>query len=143
VGVFDHYEDARLLVNRLVGGGIAPHQVSIVGADVTVVERILSRYSYGRAALTSGGTGLWVGALVGGLISLLSPDEGVAPLVAGGLIGAGAGMIVGIALYTSRGATRPRYRSTQQVIAATYRVVVDAEVGGKAKRLAAEEGGQA
>ena len=142
VGVFDHYEDARSLVNRLVGEGVPARHVSIVGAGVTVVERILARYSYGRAALTSGGTGLWLGVFAGLLVSVLTPEDSFAPMVAGGLIGAGAGMIVGIALYTSRGATRPRYRSTQQVIAATYRVVVDQEVGGKAKRLAAEEGGQ-
>ncbi len=141
IGVFTHYDDARVVVNRLLGGGIPARAVAIVGGDVTMVERVIARYSYGRAAMTSALTGSWIGVFAGLLFVVTTPGDALAPLAAGGLIGAGVGMIVGMALYTSRGVDRPRYRSSQQVIASTYRVVVDPEVGGKARRLAEDKGG--
>ena len=143
IAVFDHYDDARQVVNRLLGGGIPASAVSIVGGDVTMVERVIARYSYGRAALTSAFTGSWIGVFAGLLAAVISASDTFVPIAAGGLIGAGAGMIVGMVLYSSHGANRPRYRSTQQVIAARYRVVVDSEVGGKARRVAQETGGEA
>jgi hypothetical protein len=142
IGVFEHYDDARQVVNRLLGGGIPASAVSIVGGDVTMVERVIARYSYGRAALTSSLTGSWIGVFVGLLVVVISASDTFIPLAAGGLIGAGAGMIVGMLLYSSHGANRPRYRSTQQVVAARYRVVVDSEVGGKARRVAQDAGGE-
>jgi hypothetical protein len=143
VGVYDHYDDARELVNRLLGGGIPARSVSIVGGGVTLVERVIARYGYGRAAFTSALTGSWIGLFAGLLYSTLTPETSLAPLAAGGLIGSGLGMMVGMTLYSTRGLARPRYRSTQQVIASHYRVLVDPEVGGKAKRLANEGGGEA
>lgn len=138
VGVFSSYAEARKVVTRLLGGGIPARSVSIVGSDVTMVERVIARYGYGRAAMTSALTGSWMGVFVGLIYSTLIPQASLAPLVAGGLIGAGVGMMTGMILYTTRGSSRPTYRSMQQVIAAQYRVIVDSEVGGKAKRLAAE-----
>lgn len=139
IGVFASYQDARKVVTRLLGGGIPARSVSIVGGEVTLVERIIARYGYGRAAMTSALTGSWIGVFAGLIYSTLIPQASLAPLVAGGLIGAGVGMMTGMILYTTRGSSRPTYRSMQQVIAAHYRVIVDSEVGGKAKRLAAEE----
>jgi hypothetical protein len=143
VGRFDHYDDARALVGRLLGGGISPRQVSIIGSGVTAVERIIARYGYGRAAMTSALTGSWVGVFAGLLFATVSPSATLAPLLAGGLIGAGVGMMAGMLLYTTRGANRPLYRSTQQLIASSYQVIVDPAVAGKARQLAASpEGGE-
>lgn len=138
VGVFATHEEARDVVTTLLVGGIPAKSVSIVGNDVTLVERVLARYGYGRAALTSALTGSWVGVFAGLIYSTLIPQASLAPLVAGGLIGAGMGMMVGMLLYTTRGSSRPTFRSLQQLVASSYRVVVDSEVGGKAKRLVAE-----
>lgn len=143
IGVFSHYDDARDAVNRLLRGGIPAPAVSIVGGDVTMVERIIARFGYGRAAATSAFTGSWIGVVGGLLFVATGTQHGPVALVAGGVIGAGLGMMAGMVLYTTRGSTRPRYRSTQQVIAATYRVLVDPEVGGKAKKLVNNAGGEA
>jgi hypothetical protein len=142
IGVFPHYDDARHMVNRLLSGGIPAQSVSIVGGDLTVVERIIARYGYGRAALTSALTGSWIGVFAGLLFTVTTPGESFAALLAGGLIGAGLGMIVGMVLYTTRGTQRPAFRSHQHVVASSYRIIVDPEVGGKAKRVAAEKGGE-
>jgi len=143
IGVFTHYDDARDMVNRLLTGGIPAQSVSIVGGDVTLVERVIARYGYGRAAIAAALTGSWIGVFGGLLFTVTTPGESLAPLAAGGLIGAGLGMIVGMVLYTTRGSSRPKFRSHQHIIASSYRIVVDSEIGGKAKRVAAEGGGEA
>lgn len=143
VGVYDHYDDAREVVNRLLGGGIPARSVSIVGGGVTLVERVIARYGYGRAALTSAFTGSWIGLIVGLLSTTVASEVTLAPIAAGGLIGSGLGVMVGMTLYSLRGSARPRYRSTQQIIASQYRVLVAPEVGGKAKRLAGGGSGEA
>ena len=142
IGVFTHYDDARDMVNRLLTGGIPAQSVSIVGGDVTLVEHVVARYGYGRAAIAAALTGSWIGVFAGLLFTLTTPGESPAPLAAGGLIGAGLGMIVGMVVYTTRGSNRPLFRSHQHIIASTYRIIVDPEVGGKAKRVAAQEGGE-
>ena len=141
IGVFAHYDDAKEMVNRLLSGGIPAQSVSIVGGDVTLVEHVTARYGYGRAAMAAALTGSWIGLLAGLLFTVTSPGESFAPLAAGAFIGAGLGMIVGMVLYTTRGSERPMFRSHQHIIASTYRIVVDPDIGGKAKRVAAEEGG--
>jgi hypothetical protein len=143
IGVFAHYDDARAMVNRLLTGGIPAQAVSIVGGEVTLVERVVARYGYGRAALAAAFTGLWIGVFAGLLVTVTTPEESVAPMAAGGLIGAGLGMIVGMVLYITRGSERPTFRSHQHIIAQTYRIIVDPEIGGKAKRVAAKKGGEA
>jgi hypothetical protein len=143
IGVFTHYDDARDVVDRLLSSGIPAHSVSIVGGDVTMVERVVARYGYGRAAIASALTGSWMGVFGGLLFTVTTPGESLAPLAAGGLIGAGLGMVVGMVLYSTKGSDRPTFRSHQQVVSSTYRIVVDSEVGGKARRLAAERGGEA
>lgn len=141
IGVFSHYDDAREMVNRLLTGGIPAQSVSIVGGDVTLVEHVVAKYGYGRAAIASALTGSWIGVFAGIVFTVLAPTESLLPLAAGGLIGAGLGMMVGMVMYTTRGSDRPRFRSHQHVIAATYRIIVDPEVGGKAKRVASSPGG--
>ncbi len=140
IGVFAHYDDARDMVNRLLTGGIPAQSVSIVGGDVTLVEHVVARYGYGRAAIAAALTGSWIGVVAGLLFTVSTPEESLAPLAAGGLIGAGLGIIVGMVVYTTRGSDRPTFRSHQHVIASTYRIVVDPEIGGKAKRVAAKGG---
>ena len=141
IGVFSHYDEARDMVNRLLSGGIPAQSVSIVGGDVTLVEHVVARYGYGRAAAAAALTGSWIGLIAGLVFTVTTPGESFAPLAAGAFIGAGLGMIVGMLVYTTRGSDRPMFRSHQHIIASTYRIVVDPDIGGKAKRVAAEEGG--
>jgi hypothetical protein len=54
----------------------------------------------------------------------VSPDDFVTPILAGLLIGAGAGMVVGMILFTVAKGPKRNFRSVQQVIAKQYDVVV-------------------
>ncbi len=135
IASFPSYQEAKDAVGRLLEGGVPPKALAIVGDDLASVERITARYGYGRAALSSALTGSWLGLFVGLIVVTLGIDATLAPLAAGIVIGAGGGMIVGMLLFTAQRQNRPTFRSMQQVIAKTYRVVVDYEHHGKARRL--------
>jgi LytS/YehU family sensor histidine kinase len=110
----------------LVTKGVPAQALSIVGADVTLVERVTGRIGYGRAALSSAMSGSWLGVLAGLVYVIISPTDIITPIVGGLFIGAGVGMVAGMLILTFSKAPQRLYRSMQQVIAQSYRVVVDA-----------------
>jgi hypothetical protein len=141
LGRFQNYLDAKKVVDRLLEGGIPPKALSIVGEGLESVERITARYGYGRAAMSSAMTGSWIGLFSGLLFASFGQVVSLSPLLAGAVIGAGVGMIIGMVLYTSQRTNRPTFRSVQQIIAESYRVIVDESLGGKAKRVLSEAQG--
>ena len=122
---FDAYSEAQSLVNSLVGEGVPARALSIVGSDVNVVERITGKIGYGRAALSAAMSGSWLGILAGLVFVIVSPTDLITPILAGLLIGAGVGMVVGMVLFTLAKGSRRNFRSMQQLIAQSYRVVVE------------------
>ena len=141
LATFDAYASAQKLVNSLVSDGVPFRSLSIVGTDVNLVERVTGKIGYGRAALSSAMSGSWLGVLAGLVFVIVSPADVITPIVAGGIIGAGIGMVVGMVLFTLAGSNRRSYRSMQQIVAKSYRVVVEPEAHQQA--LAAMKAGQA
>ena len=125
LATFPGYPEAQELVNALVTKGVPAQALSIVGADVTLVERVTGKIGYGRAALSSAMSGSWLGVLAGLVVVIISPTDVMTPIVGGLFIGAGVGMVVGMALFTFSPGPKRLYRSMQQVIAQSYRVVVE------------------
>ena len=121
---FPTYPEAQALVAKLINDGVPASALSMVGSDVTLVERVIGRMGYGRAALSSAMSGSWLGLLAGLVFVVVSPDDFVTPILAGLLIGAGAGMVVGMILFTVSKGPKRNFRSVQQVIAKQYDVVV-------------------
>ena len=141
LATFDAYASAQKLVNSLVSDGVPFRSLSIVGTDVNLVERVTGKIGYGRAALSSAMSGSWLGVLAGLVFVIVSPTDVITPIVAGGIIGAGIGMVVGMVLFTLAGSNRRSYRSMQQIIAKSYRVVVEPDAHQQA--LAAMKASQA
>jgi len=125
LGTFQNYPEAQEMVNTLVREGVPARALSIVGSDVTLVERVTGKIGYGRAALSSAISGSWVGILAGLVVALIEPSDFLTPLAGGLMIGAGGGMVIGMLLFTFGAGKKQMYRSMQQVIAASYRVVVE------------------
>jgi len=138
LATFESYPAAQELVNQLVTNGVPAKALSIVGSDVTVVERVTGRVGYGRAALSSAISGSWLGALAGLVVIIINPVDVITPLAAGVLIGAGAGMVIGMLVYTLSPGPKRLYRSMQQVIARSYRVVVESAAHEAARKAMAE-----
>jgi hypothetical protein len=125
LATFERYPDAQELVKTLVSKGVPARALSIVGSPVALVERVTGKIGYGRAAVSAAISGSWLGLIVGLVFVVLSPTDFITPLLAGLLIGAGVGMMAGMVLFTFAKGPKRFYRSMQQVIAESYRVVIE------------------
>ncbi|NIJ06012.1 general stress protein [Frigoribacterium faeni] len=137
LGTYASYPEAQAVVERLSHAEFPIRQLAIIGNELTTVERVTGRLTYGRAALAGAVTGLWIGVFVGAVMLLFSPDTAsVATLVAAALIGAGFGMLYGLASFAiSR--RRRDFTSTHQVLARSYQIVVDPELTLRAQQILA------
>ena len=139
---YDDYAGAQKAVDTLSDNGFPVRNVTIVGVDVRIVEAVLGRMSWGRAAWGGLLSGAWFGALIGLFVALFSTTDGsVLPLVLlGVLYGAAAGIIFGLVSYAFTGGRRD-FVSRQQLVAGRYDVLCDASVIADARRILGLGGG--
>jgi hypothetical protein len=139
LGEYATYPEAQSVVDRLAKAEFPVSQLAIIGNDLKMVERVTGRLTYGRAALTGSASGAWMGLFLGLLLTLFNPVAGaLAYLAAAVAIGAGFGMLFSITTY-SINRRRHDFTSVHQVVASSYRIVVDPNLGAQA-RAALERG---
>lgn len=139
---FDEYADAQKAVDTLSDHGFPVQNTAIVGVDVRIVEAVLGRMSWGRAAVSGLFTGAWFGILIGLFVGLFSSTTGgLMPLVGLGLLyGAAFGIVFGLISYAfTRG--RRDFISRQQLVATRYDVHCDQSVIGEARKILGLGGG--
>lgn len=124
LGTYDTYPEAQSVVNRLAKAEFPVKGLAIVGNELKTVERIGGRLSWGRAALSGALSGTWFGLFFGLLLFLFSPEPQLSFVLAAIFIGAGFGMFLGILTY-SISRRRRDFSSQQQVLAASYQVIID------------------
>src|ERR671938_2141598 len=73
VGSYATYAEAQRAVDYLADREFTVGDVTIVGVDLMLVERVLGRLTWGRVLLSGGASGAWFGLFVGVLLSLFSP----------------------------------------------------------------------
>lgn len=124
----DYLSDQRFPVER----------VAIVGHDVKLVEQVVGRLTYGRAAAHGAGGGALTGLLIGWLFGLLSWIE---PLLAsltlavcGLVFGAIVGALIGLLMHALQGGRRD-FSAVRIMQPTRYEVLVDTEVADEASRL--------
>lgn len=139
IGSYTSYLDAQRVVDQLADHRFPVQQVSIVGNDLKMIERVVGALSYPRVALSSAMTGAWFGLLIGMLLSFFSSanSQGAFPVIASVLMGAGFWMLFGVGTYAMQKGKRD-FTSTNQVLASSFDVVVASEVLGEARRLLAQ-----
>jgi hypothetical protein len=135
------YDEAERAVDYLSDQRFPVDRVTIVGNDVKLVEQIIGRLNYGKAALQGAGSGALVGALIGWLFGLF---DWVRPLVAslvlaayGLIFGAVVGAVFAVIVYALQGGRRD-FSSMRVMVPSSYEVVVDEEVSREASRLLAQ-----
>lgn len=140
VAAYDTYAQAQRAVAHLADKDFPVRLVTIVGADLRMVERVTGRLSYPRAALGGFLTGAWLGLFVGLLLSLFSEAGSGTPILSAILIGGAFGMLFSVVTYSM---TRRRrdFTSTSQIVASSYAVLCKAEQANKARNLLREIGG--
>jgi hypothetical protein len=142
LGSFPQYEQAQALVDYLSDNGFPVETVTIVGADLRLVERVTGRMTRAKAALAGAASGAWVGLLLGLFIALFA-TSGTAFLLLvlyGLLLGVLWGAVLG---FVAHAATRGQrdFSSITGLAASSYEVMVDETRAGEAERLVAQRGG--
>ena len=133
---FDDYVGAQKAVDTLSDNGFPVQNVAIVGVDVRIVESVLGRLTWGRAAMSGMFTGAWFGTAIGLFVGLFSGTTGgLLPLVGLGLLyGAAFGIVWGLVSHAMTGGKRD-FVSRQQLQASRYDVLCEQAVIGEARRI--------
>jgi hypothetical protein len=139
---YEDYLGAQKAVDTLSDNHFPVQNVAIVGVDVRIVEAVLGRMSWGRAAASGLFSGAWFGLLIGLLIGLFSSTTGsVLPIMLLGLLyGAAFGIVWGLIGYAFTGGRRD-FVSRQQLLAQRYDVLCEPGVIGDARRILGIDGG--
>lgn len=136
LGRFDSYLDAQKLVDYLADNNFPVSNVSIVGNDLKMVERVTAKLSYPKVALSGAAQGALFGAFVGLILSLFGTGDMIQVLTSV-VLGMAIWMIFGVITYSMRRGKRD-FASSQQVLATSYDVVVAFEQAQAARALAAK-----
>jgi hypothetical protein len=133
---YSTYAEAQFAVDKLSDNKFPVQNVAIVGVDLRLVEAVVGRLSWGRAALSGLAMGMWFGLLLGLFVSLFARGDGSTfSLILMGLIyGAAFGIVFGLLSYAFTGGKRD-FLSRSQITAAHYDVHCDAGVLGQARQI--------
>lgn len=139
VGSYDNYEQAQRAVDYLAENNFPLLDVTIVGVDLMLVERVTGRLSWGRVVSTGVASGAWFGFFVGLLLAFFDTQtSAIGPVV----VGIGAGIVFGLIFasvgYASSRGRRRDFQSTSQLVAGRYDVLCQPGTAPKARDLIAK-----
>ncbi len=124
VGSYEDYQHAQRAVDFLADNQFPVEDVTIIGSDLRMVERVTGRLSWGRAIGAGAASGAWFGLFVGLLLGIFAADGSswVGSVLSGLLIGLVFGAVFGAVGYSATRGKRD-FTSTSQVVAGRYDVM--------------------
>lgn len=137
IGSYDTYEQAQRAVDHLADSGFPVQDVTVVGVEPMIVERVDARLTWGRVLGAGAASGAWFGLFVGLLLSIFTTASGLAPI----LLGLAFGLVFGLASAAVRyGATRGQrdFVSHSQLVARRYDVLCQPRNAELGRQLLAE-----
>jgi hypothetical protein len=138
VGSYDSYEQAQAAVDFLSDEKFPVENVTIVGTDLRMVEKVTGRLTTGRAIAAGAAAGAWWGLFVGLLLGIFSADGSVwiGTVLTGLLVGLVFGSLFGWMGYA---ATRGRrdFTSSSRIMASRYDVLCNPAHAEDARALLA------
>jgi len=137
VANYPDYASAQRAVDHLSDRMFPVDQVTIVGTDVRLVERVLGRMTTVKAALAGAGTGAWFGLLLGFLFGVFAVAAWWKVIVFTVVAGAVWGAVFGAIAHASTGGRRD-FTSVGAIEAGSYALLVDAGHADQARQLLAE-----
>ncbi len=139
VAAYPTYEQALKAVEHLSQQDFAVQDVTIVGSDLQLVERVTGRLTVGKLAAAGAASGAWMGLFVGMVMSFFSASVqgGVLLLIVFTVaIGAIFGAVMGTLGYrVAKG--RRDFTSASQVVARRYDVLCEPRSAEQARTLLA------
>lgn len=139
LGSYPNYEQAQAVVDHLSDHAFPVETVTIVGADLRLVERVTGRMTRGKAALAGALSTGWLGLLFGLFLGLFA-ESGTALFslaVYGFLMGAAFGAVLGFTAHAATGGRRD-FSSTTGLAATRFEVLVEQARAEEAERLVAQ-----
>ncbi|MBF6133297.1 hypothetical protein IU501_09835 [Nocardia otitidiscaviarum] len=136
VAEFDSYAAAERAVNNLSEQDFPVEHATICGAGLRVVEHVLGRATYLRAAAAGAATGAWIGLLVGLFLALFTTTVPgwLATLAWGVVWGVIAGVIIALVWHALPGGRR-EFVSARELLADRYEVMVSPSHADRARDL--------
>ena len=124
VATYEDYQQAQRAVDFLSDEKFPVENVTIVGNDLRMVERVTGRMTWGRAIGAGAASGAWFGLFVGLLLGIFTSDGGswIRSVLTGLLIGLVFGAVFGAAGYAATQGKRD-FTSVNQVVAGRYEVL--------------------
>ncbi|MDQ3988042.1 MAG: magnesium transporter [Actinomycetota bacterium] len=138
IGSYATYAEAQRAVDHLADSEFPVQEVTIVGVDLMLVERVIRRLTWGRVLGTGAASGAWFGLFVGFLLSLFAEQgDFLGPILVGLTTGVIFGMVFAAAGYaSSRG--RRDFASASQLVAGRYDVLCQPANAERARDLLAK-----
>jgi hypothetical protein len=133
LGTYSTNEAAQHAVDILAEHKFPVEHGTIVGTGLKLEERILGRWTLGRALLTGAGTGAWIGLLIGIIFWIVTPYV-VGAIISAIILGLIFGAVFSAVAYFLQ---KRAFMSSPAVVADRYDLLVDAEFAEEARRLLA------
>ncbi|MCU1604174.1 MAG: uncharacterized protein JWP46_639 [Modestobacter sp.] len=134
VATYGDYAQAQRAVDFLSDQKFPVENVTIIGSDLRMIERVTGRLTWGRALGAGAASGAWFGLFVGLLLGIFAVNgtSWVASVLTGLIIGLVFGAIFGAVGY---GATQGRrdFTSVNQVVANRYDVMCNPQYAEEAR----------
>ncbi|UQS23214.1 hypothetical protein L1857_10490 [Amycolatopsis thermalba] len=136
IGSYESYEEAQRAVDHLADNDFPVADVTIVGVEPMLVERVAGKLSWGRVLGGAAMSGAWFGVFVGLLLTMFTPGAGLLPILFGLVAGVAFSMVFAAISY---GATRGRrdFVSQTQLVARRYDVLSQPRNAEKGRELLA------
>lgn len=138
IGSYDTYQEAHRAVEHLATSDFPVQEVTIVGVDLMLVERVIGKLSWAKVLGTGALSGAWFGLFVGLLLGLFSQQQAsFAPILVGLVAGVVFGLVFAAVGYaTTRGRGR-EIASATQLVAGRYDVLAQPRNAEKGRDLLA------
>jgi hypothetical protein len=139
VAEYARYEDAERAVDYLSDRKYPVEHLTVVGCDLRLVETVIARLSWGRAAIGGLATGAWIGLFVGLLVAIWTDSTSDALVVIAGSTAYGAifGGVFALLAYAATGG-RHDYLSRSQIVPRKYELQADADFAERARSTLAD-----
>lgn len=125
IGSYRTYEEAQRAVDYLADQDFPVQEVTIVGVDLMLVERVTGRLTWRRVLAGGAASGAWLGLFVGLLMGMFTPQGAwFGPVLVGLVIGVVFGLVAAAVSYASTRGRRD-FSSASQLVAGHYDVLSD------------------
>ncbi|MFD6071959.1 MULTISPECIES: general stress protein [Amycolatopsis] len=136
IGSYATYGEAQQAVGFLAEKEFGVSDVTIVGVDLMLVERVVGRLSWGRVLGTGAVSGAWFGLIIGLLLGMFN-NQGFAwqPMIGGLVLGILAWTVFAAISYSM---SRRDFSSASQLVAGRYDVLCQPRSAEQGRELLAQ-----